>query len=78
MSAGTIHNRIESETLHLSQLKPLIGEIFEIVVREEQVPKQAADWDAARQAARELDNHDFDAWRRQREFDEIQAADQLP
>lgn len=33
------------------------------------------DWQAALQAARELENYDFDAWRKQREYDLEHARD---
>lgn len=35
-------------------------------------------WQAALQAARELKDYDFDAWRRQREYDLQHARDHLP
>ncbi len=38
----------------------------------------AADWDAAMQAARELDGYDFTAWRQQRDYDLNHANDHLP
>ena len=38
----------------------------------------AANWDAALQAARELTDYDFDAWRQQRDYDRQHANDHLP
>ena len=79
MNAVTIRMKIESETLHLPELKPLIGKAVEIVVREEPVTAASvADWDAAMQAARELEGYDFDAWRQQRDVDRVHATDHLP
>jgi hypothetical protein len=80
MSTIVIHRRIDSETLHLPELRPLIGKTVEIVVREEPTAAvgKAADWDAAMQAARELTNYDFDAVREQRDYDHNHAADHLP
>jgi hypothetical protein len=78
MGTVIIHKKIESETLHLPELKPLIGKTVEITVREEPAAAASpADWDAAMQAARALDNYDFDAWRRQREVDRGHATDHL-
>jgi hypothetical protein len=36
------------------------------------------DWDAAMKAARELEDYDFDAYRRQREYDLQHARDHQP
>ena len=36
------------------------------------------DWAAALQAARDLENYDFDAWRKQREADLEDARTRLP
>ena len=69
-----IRRKIDSETLHLPELKPLIGKTVEIVVKEEMTPEitpGTGDWDAAQRAARALRDtgYDFDAWRLQREHD---------
>ena len=84
MNAIHIHKRIESETLHLPELRPLIGKTVEIIVREE-VPGPAiipgtGDWEAAERAAQALreSGYDFDAWRQQREYDWKHAEDHLP
>jgi len=37
MNAIRIHKKIESENLHLPELKPLIGKTVEIIVQEEPV-----------------------------------------
>ena len=81
MNAIRIRKKIESETLSLPELKPLIGQTVEIVLRPEPAEETgqiAKRWDAAMQAARELEDYDFDAWRRQREYDLLHANDHLP
>ena len=81
MDAIRIHTVIDSETLHLPELKPLIGKSVEIVVREERPAEQidaTGKWTAALQAVRELKDYDFDAWREQREYDKQHANDHLP
>lgn len=72
-----IHKQIDSETLHLPELRPLIGKMVEITVREEAVQPDAAKWAALEQLARELKDYDFDAYREQREFDLRHAKDSL-
>lgn len=82
MNAIRIHKTIDSETLHLPELKPLIGRAVEIIVLEEDtrsvVLPGTGDWDAAFQAVEELEDYDFDAFRRQREHDLKHARDHLP
>ena len=80
MSVIRIHRRIDSETLHLPELRPLIGKAVEIVVTAESEAKAAdgaARWAAAEQAIRERTDYDFDAYKEQREFDRLhgQAPD---
>jgi hypothetical protein len=82
MNAIRIHRKLESETLHLPELKPLLGKNVEIVVQEEAAPNVipgTGDWDAAARAAEELrkSGYDFDAWQRQREYDLKHAGDHL-
>ena len=81
MHAIRIRKKLESETLSLAELKPLIGKTVEIVVSPEPGQETALAterWDAAIQAAEELENYDFDAWRNQREYDLRHAHDHLP
>ena len=81
MNAIRIRRTIESETLYLPELKPLIGQMVEIIVLEEPasgVRSGTGDWDAAAQASRALSGYDFDAWREQREYDQRHASDRLP
>jgi hypothetical protein len=72
MTAIRIETMIDSETLHLPQLKPLVGKSVEIIVRERVVPVVTCgsrDWAAVEAAALELDDYDFAAYR------EIRAAE---
>jgi len=128
MNAVRIHRKLESETVHLPELKPLIGKLVEISVQEvvpevgEEFWAEAArlpespeafeaqkavfrtwradprfepywtildellnrsfdhvrKWTAAALAARDLTDYDFDAWRRQREYDLKHANDHRP
>jgi hypothetical protein len=83
MNAIRIHCKLDSETLHLPELRPLLGKNVEIVVQEEAtsaVTPGTGDWDAAARAAENLrkSGYDFDAWRRQREYDLKHAEDHLP
>jgi hypothetical protein len=83
MSLVRIRRKLESDTLHLPELKPLIGQEVEIVVRQAEEPgvvPGTGDWDAAAAAARELreTGYDFDAWREQREYDRQHGHTYLP
>ena len=83
MNAVRIHRKLESDTLHLPELKPLIGKTVEIIVLEEPVlafTPGTGGWDAAEKAAEELreSGYDFDAWRKQRNYDLEHAKDHLP
>ena len=78
-----ISRTLESETLHLPELKPLIGKTVEITIQEEPasvIQPGTGDWAAAMRAAQELreSDYDFDAWRRQRDYDLKHAQDHLP
>jgi hypothetical protein len=82
MNAIRIHKTIDSETLHLPELKPLIGRTVEIIVLEEDtrsvVLPGTGDWDAAERAVEELEDYDYDALREQDECDRRHANDHLP
>jgi len=82
MNAIRIRTTIESETLHLPELKELIGQTVEIIVLKEEsagsIRPGTGDWDAAAQATKELTGYDFEAWREQREYDRKHASEQLP
>lgn len=87
MSVVRIHKKLESETLHLPELKDLIGRTVEIIVIADESAKAAgavtpetADWQTAFRAAQELrdSDYDFDAWRQQRDCDRNQGNVPLP
>lgn len=83
MDAIRINTTLDSDTLYLPQVRPLIGKAVEIIVREEagsgeprqngQSPQREA-WKAALASLADLDI-DWDAYRRQREFDVRRASD---
>jgi hypothetical protein len=61
--------RLESDTLHLPELRPLIGKMLEITIKEAgtaDITPGTGDWDAVECAALRLreTGYDFDAWRR--------------
>ncbi|MFL5244024.1 MAG: hypothetical protein ACJ8FY_18125 [Gemmataceae bacterium] len=72
---------IESETLHLPELRSMIGKNVEITIRDEPaeplVAPGTADWSALEKAAKELEDYDFDAFRNQRDYDLRHAEDHL-
>jgi hypothetical protein len=123
-----IKRKLDSDTLHLPELKPLIGRTVEITV-EEQPPavrdefyaegsrlpdteeayeaqraifqqwrtdprfevywplldqmlarsfEHVRKWAEARAAVADLEGYDFDAYKRQREYDRLHAGDHLP
>jgi hypothetical protein len=81
MNAFRIRRRLDSDTLHLPELKPLIGKAVEIIVLEEPMSISTpgtGDWDTAMKAVAELENYDFDAFRTQRDYDLQHANDHLP
>ena len=81
MNAVRIRRRLDSETLHLPELKPLLGKNVEIIVLEESPPPitpGTGDWDTAMKAVAELEDYDFDSYRKQREYDLEHARDHMP
>ncbi len=79
MTTIRIQRTLDSETLHLPELRPLLGKTVEIIVQEQQaIVPGTGDWVALEEAAADLDGYDFDAWRRQREYDVHHAKDHLP
>jgi hypothetical protein len=81
MNIIRVRRRIESETLHLPELRPLIGKTVEIIVVEEPTPMVrpgTGDWAALAEAACNLAGYDFDAWRDQRDDDLRHANDHRP
>lgn len=77
-----IHRKLESETLYLPEIRPLIGKNVEIIVLEEsptvETTSGTGDWDDAMQAVDELEDYDFDALRKQHDYDLRHARDHLP
>ena len=65
MAAIRIRRKLESETLHLPELKPLIGHEVEIIVRDESIsqagPPGRSDWDAVLAATWQLRDYDHEA-----------------
>lgn len=83
MNAVRICRKLESETLYLPELRPLVGKQVEIIVLDESAPQATpgtGDWEAAARAAQELRDtgYDFEAWREQRDYDLKHAEDHLP
>ncbi|MFL5241337.1 MAG: hypothetical protein ACJ8FY_04460 [Gemmataceae bacterium] len=83
MNSVRIRRKLESDTLYLPELRPMIGKTVEIIVQEEEVSgirTGTADWKAAERAAQELreTGYDLDAWRSQRDYDLKHAGDHVP
>jgi len=82
MDAIHINTQLDSDTLYLPQVRPLIGKRVEIIVQEQAAtdekrpndrnPHRDA-WKAALTELADLDI-DWDAYRRQREFDVRRAS----
>lgn len=75
-----IQRQIDSATLTLPELQPLIGKTVEITVRETAATMTpgTGDWSALPAAADDLEGYDFDAWQRQRELDMQHSPGTLP
>lgn len=70
MNAIRIETTINSETLYLPQLKPLIGRSVEIIIKESATPRvtpATKDKTAVEAAVLGLQDYDFSAWRESRE-----------
>jgi hypothetical protein len=85
MSAIRIRKTIDSDTLTLPELRPLIGRTVEIVIEEQPaaavspgVIPGTGDWDALLAAAQGLEDYDYEAYIHQREYDRRHAGDHLP
>jgi hypothetical protein len=84
MDAIHVHQKLDSDTLYLPQVRPLIGKNVEIIVREQsdapapvkgRHPRRDV-WEAALANLRGLDI-DWDAYSRQRELDQQRADEHL-
>jgi hypothetical protein len=73
MTPIRIETTIESDTLYLPQLQPLMGKSVEIIVRENTVPimtPATSDWAEVEAIVRNgLDDYDFDAYREARNLE---------
>jgi hypothetical protein len=80
MNAIRIRKTLDSETLHLPELKSLLGRAVEIIVLEDDPPARmgTGDWDAAARAVAELKDYDYDALADQDDCDRRRAGDHLP
>jgi hypothetical protein len=79
MTLIRIHRTLDSETLHLPELRPLLGKTVEIIVQEQPaILPGTGEWAALEEAAGDLEGYDFDAWREQRDYDLRHATDHLP
>jgi hypothetical protein len=82
MKAIRIRKKLDSETLYLPELRPLLGQIVEIIVLDEgSVPgirPGTGDWIAFDRLAREITEYDFDALVEQDRIDLRHANDSLP
>jgi hypothetical protein len=82
MNAIRIRKKLDSETLYLPELRPLLGRTVDIIVLAEEktsaIQPGTGDWEAAARAVQDLAGYDFDAWRQQRDFDRQNARNHLP
>ena len=71
---------LDSETLHLPELKASLGRTVEIIVLEDEPAAHRAtgDWEAATRAVAELKAYDYDVLTDQDECDRRCASDHLP
>lgn len=77
MTTIRIRTKVESDTLTLPELKPLVGKSVDIVVTERQDAPPADRWARAAEAVRQLTDYDFDAATDQREYDRGHGEDHL-
>jgi hypothetical protein len=65
MNAIRIRKTIQSDTLHIPELKDMIGRTVEIIVLEEPVAPgviaEKGDWDAVLAAVQQLQDYDYQA-----------------
>ena len=81
MTIVRLRRKLDSETLHIPELKSFLGKTVDIIIEEgiaPQVTSGTGDWAALEAAADDLEGYDFDAVREQREFDRRHAEDHLP
>jgi hypothetical protein len=81
MNPIQIHTQLDSTTLTIPEIAPLVGKRVTIIVQEEQPSDTTAvarpgtgDWEAFEKAVDELrDTYDFEAYEQQREIDRQDA-----
>jgi virulence-associated protein VagC len=81
MATVRIQKQIDSATLTLPELQPFVGKTVEIIVRERNgatISPGTGNWQALQDAAEQLEDYDFDAWRLQRERDQQHVVEPLP
>ena len=81
MATVQIKKPIDSATLTLPVLQPIVGNAVEFVRRERNgvvVTAGSGDWKALEVAASQLDGYDFEAWRQQRSHDQRDETEMLP
>jgi hypothetical protein len=82
MNAIRIRKKLDSETLHLPELRPFLGQTVEIIVLGEEtapgIRPGTGDWMAFDRLAREITDYDFDAQREQDQVDLRHANDPSP
>ncbi len=82
MNAIRIRKKLNSDMLHLPELRPMLGHTVDIIVLEEgpvvNIRPGTGDWATFERLAREIKHYDFDAQREQDEVDRRHAQDHLP
>jgi hypothetical protein len=82
MNAIRVRKKLDSDTLHLPELRPLVGRTVEIIVLAEEmapvVRPGTGDWDAAEKAVRKIKDYDYNALREQDECDRRHANENQP
>ena len=82
MNAIRIRKKLDSEMVHLPELRPLLGQTVEIIVLGEEpdprIRPGTGDWSAFDRLAREITDYDFDARPQQDQLDLRHANDHLP
>ena len=80
-----IHRELNSTTLHLPEIQPLLGKRVEIIVQEEAnsailpgFTRGTGDWEGAQRAVEGLTDYDFEALRELDASDLRDAARHLP
>ncbi len=81
MQAIRLRRKLESDTVYLPELQPLVGKTVEMIVWEQggsAIVPGTGDWGALDAAIGQLQGYDFNAWQEQREFDAGRGHDRLP